>query len=73
MSRILASPPIEKRTKIITGDICSLWLAASLHQNVCLTTHIPFTETICNTDLSPYLSGAVFSGLAEMSPRLSPQ
>ena len=62
MSRILASPPIEKRTKIITGDICSLWLAASLHKNVCLTTHIPFTETICNTDLSPCLSGAVFQG-----------
>ena len=37
-------------TKIINGDICSSWLAASLCQNVHLTACTSFTKIIYNTD-----------------------
>ena len=58
MSPILSSPHIWKSTKIINSDICSLWLAANLCQNVYLTASTPFTKVIYNFDLPLCLFGA---------------
>ena len=74
--QFLAPSHISRSTKVI--NICSLWLAASFSQNMCLTAHFPLQQNHICSDLSTYFVGAVTKSylkgcLVGYSPHFCPE